>query len=82
LAPAGAHAAWNWAESCGLGLAPNPGVGAFGAIADLDLEGAPLWGGGQDGLNGSLPVSLVLLACLALLVAFGPLRAQPAAARA
>jgi membrane protease YdiL (CAAX protease family) len=82
LAPAGAHAAWNWLESCGLGLAPNPGVGPFGAIVDLDLKGPPLWGGGEDGLNASLPVTLVLLAALALLAALGPLRDQPAAARA
>jgi len=55
-----AHGVWNWTESCALGLDPNPGVGAFGALIDLDLAGPALWSGGADGLNGSLALTLVL----------------------
>ncbi|KTT68023.1 hypothetical protein [Sphingomonas sanguinis] len=45
-----------------MGLDPNPGVGAFGAVLDLDLRGASLWGGSDQGLNGSWAMSLSLLA--------------------
>lgn len=55
-----AHGAWNWTETCAVGLDPNPGVGAFGALIDLDLTGPALWSGGRDGLNGSLALTLVL----------------------
>jgi membrane protease YdiL (CAAX protease family) len=58
----GAHFAWNVAEQLLLGLDPNPGIGAFGAIVDLDLRGLPLWGGSDQGLNGSWAMSLSLLA--------------------
>jgi membrane protease YdiL (CAAX protease family) len=58
----GAHFAWNAGEQLLLGLDPNPGVGAFGAIVDLDLRGAALWGGSDQGLNGSWAMSLSLLA--------------------
>ncbi len=56
----GAHWAWNWTEAGGLGLSPNPGVAPGGALVDLDLVGPALWGGGADGLNGSLAMTLVL----------------------
>jgi len=62
--PAAAHFAWNWAEAIGLGLAPNPGVGSFGAIVDLDLSGSANWGGSAEGLNASLAMSFVLIALL------------------
>lgn len=62
--PAAAHFAWNWAEAIGLGLAPNPGVGSFGAIVDLDLTGSANWGGSAEGLNASLAMSFVLVALL------------------
>lgn len=58
----GAHFAWNIGEQLLLGLDPNPGIGAFGAMIDLDLRGLPLWGGSDQGLNGSLAMSLSLLA--------------------
>jgi membrane protease YdiL (CAAX protease family) len=64
-----AHAAWNWAESCAAGLDPNPGVGAFGALTDLDLAGPPLWSGAGDALNGSLALTLVLTVIVATLAA-------------
>jgi membrane protease YdiL (CAAX protease family) len=63
-----AHGAWNWTEACGLGLAPNPGVGPFGTLLDLDLVGRPLWSGGSDALNGSLATTLVLVAVTGLLL--------------
>jgi membrane protease YdiL (CAAX protease family) len=69
-----AHAGWNWTESCGLGLDPNPGVGPLGALADFDLAGRPLWSGGQDAMNGSLALTLVLGAIVAGLVALRPKR--------
>ncbi|CAN7248254.1 CPBP family glutamic-type intramembrane protease [Phenylobacterium sp. LjRoot225] len=56
----GAHAGWNWIEACGLGLDPNPGLGPFGALVDLDLVGRAVWSGGPDGLTGSLALTLVL----------------------
>ncbi len=57
-----AHFAWNAGEQMLLGLDPNPGVGAFGAVLDLDLRGASLWGGSDQGLNGSWAMSLSLVA--------------------
>jgi membrane protease YdiL (CAAX protease family) len=62
-----AHAAWNWTESCALGLDPNPGVGAFGALTDLELAGSPLWSGGADALNGSLALTVALVLAVGLL---------------
>ncbi|MFL5297552.1 MAG: CPBP family intramembrane glutamic endopeptidase [Phenylobacterium sp.] len=73
----GAHWAWNWTESCGFGLDPNPGVGPTGSLVDLDLGGPGLWSGGGDGMNGSPAATLVLLALLTGL-AFAPRRAGPA----
>jgi uncharacterized protein len=54
-----AHGSWNGAEQLLLGLDPNPGVGGFGAAMNFDLVG-----GGDEGLNASLAMTLVLLALL------------------
>jgi serine/threonine protein phosphatase PrpC len=43
-------------------------VGSFGALVDLDLTGAALWGGSDEGLNGSIAMTLVLLVLLAPLL--------------
>lgn len=59
-----AHFTWNWSEQILLGLDPNPGVGSFGAWLDLDLSGAAIWGGSDEGLNASLAMTLTLLALL------------------
>jgi serine/threonine protein phosphatase PrpC/membrane protease YdiL (CAAX protease family) len=64
-----AHAGWNWIEACGLGLDPNPGLGPFGALVDLDLAGRPLWSGGADALNGSLALTVLLTAVVGGLLA-------------
>ena len=78
-APTAAHAAWNWSEQILLGLDPNPAVGPFGAILDLDLTGAALWGGSAEGLNGSVAVTIVLVALiLPLVVVRLPVRRSPA----
>ncbi len=61
----GAHFAWNAAEQLLFGLDPNPGVGGFGALFDLDLVGAPRWGGSAEGLNASWAMTAALLAVLA-----------------
>ncbi|WP_375286794.1 CPBP family intramembrane glutamic endopeptidase [Sphingomonas sp.] len=53
-----AHGSWNGAEQLLLGLDPNPGVGGFGAAMNFDLVG------GDEGLNASLVMTLVLLALL------------------
>ena len=66
----GAHWAWNWTESCGFGLDPNPGVGPTGALVDLDLGGPALWSGGGDGMNGS-PAATVVLGVLVLALMTG-----------
>ena len=60
----GAHWAWNAAEQLLFGLDPNPGVGGFGALFDLDLVGATRWGGSPDGLNASWAMTVALLAVL------------------
>lgn len=70
VAPILAHAGWNWSEIVGLGLDPNPGVGSFGALRDLDLAGSAWWGGSEEGLNASVAMTIVLLA-LILPMAFG-----------
>ena len=62
--PIAAHFAWNWSEMMLLGLTPNPGVGSFGAIVDLDMAAAAIWGGSQEGLNASIGMSLALLALI------------------
>lgn len=62
--PAAAHIAWNAAEKLLVGLDPNPGVGAYGALADFDLVGSPWWGGSDQGLNASLGTTAVLLALI------------------
>lgn len=64
LAPFAAHFAWNAIEDLGLGLVPNPGVGALGSLTNLDLTGAALWGGQSEGLNASIGSALVLLALI------------------
>jgi membrane protease YdiL (CAAX protease family) len=61
----GAHAAWNLSEQLVLGLDPNPGIGSFGALIDLDLVGPALWGGSTDGLNASWAMAFALLASIA-----------------
>jgi membrane protease YdiL (CAAX protease family) len=63
-APLAAHLAWNWTEMIGLGLFPNPGTSGFGAMVDLDLVGSAFWGGGEEGLNASVPMTVSLLALL------------------
>jgi membrane protease YdiL (CAAX protease family) len=65
---AAAHFAWNATEQLGLGLDPNPGLGGFGALVDLDLVGSPIWGGSAEGLNASFGMSCALLALLVPLV--------------
>ncbi len=57
-----AHFGWNWAESIGLGLIPNPGGGSFGAIHDIDFAGPALWGGAPEGLNASIAMTFALVA--------------------
>lgn len=69
-APIAAHFAWNWAEQILLGLDPNPGVGSFGAIIDLDLVGSSYWGGSDEGLNASLALGFALTALIVPLAAW------------
>ena len=78
LAPFAAHFGWNVAEDIGLGLVPNPGSGEFGALADHDMIGSPLWGGADEGLNASIAMTVVLVA---LLVPLLPVFSRRAAAR-
>ncbi len=64
LAPILAHFGYNWAEEMVFGASPNPGIGAFGSIVDVDLVGPTIWGGSVEGLNASLAVSIVLIALI------------------
>lgn len=75
-APIAAHFAWNFAEDVGFGLAPNPGIGPFGAVRDLELGGAAFWGGGAEGLNASMGTTIVLVALILPFLA----RSRPATA--
>ena len=59
-APVAAHIAWNWTEQQVLGLTPNPGLGSFGSILNLELGGPVLWGGSEEGLNASLAMTFAL----------------------
>ncbi len=79
-----AHFAWNWTEQIGLGLDPNPGIGSFGALADLELTGAALWGGSDEGLNASIAMTVALLALVVPLAILtrGDLLARGAASAA
>ncbi|WP_425229574.1 lysostaphin resistance A-like protein [Sphingomonas sp.] len=81
----GAHFAWNAAEQLGWGLDPNPGIGPFGAAVDKELVGATMWGGSTEGLNGSIGMTIVLLAILLPLVLLSwrrlPAAAMPVTAR-
>lgn len=63
-----AHFGWNASEQLLLGLDPNPGIGGFGALIDLELSGAALWGGSDAGLNGSIAMTFALLAVLIPLI--------------
>jgi uncharacterized protein len=60
----GAHFAWNGTEQLVLGLDPNPGIGSFGSLLDLDLVGSPAWGGSAEGLNASLAMAMALVVVL------------------
>lgn len=62
VAPIAAHFAWNFMEDVGFGLLPNPGSGPFGALHDIEITGAVLWGGGPEGLNASAGTTIALLA--------------------
>lgn len=60
----GAHFAWNWSEVELLGLDPNPGRPPNGSVFDFDLIGPGIWGGSPEGLNASLPVTIVMVALI------------------
>lgn len=75
VAPIAAHFAWNVLEDGGLGLVPNPGGAILGSLADLDLAGPVLWGGGAEGLNASIGTAMVLVALILPLLV--PSRSSP-----
>lgn len=79
VAPIAAHWAWNCAETLVLGLSPNPGIGEFGSLIDLDMRGAAIWGGSAAGLNGSISTSLVLIALTLPLLLWRPAPIAPPA---
>ncbi len=68
-APIAAHFAWNAVEDLGFGLVPNPGIGPFGAVRDIDIAGPALWGGGEAGLNASIGTMAVLVVLIGVMVA-------------
>ncbi len=73
--PIAARLGWTITAELLLGINPNPGAGAFGALFDLDLTGGSLWGGTEAGLAHSLGTSAVLVAILLPLVQANRLRA-------
>lgn len=62
VAPVAAHFAWNAVEDLVFGAYPNPGVGPFGALIDVDMIGPVHWGGGETGFNASVGATFVLAA--------------------
>lgn len=78
VAPIAAHFAWNATEQLVFGLDPNPGVGPFGSIFDLDLSGAARWGGSGEGLNASIGMTMALLVVLVPLLIAARGTAEPA----
>jgi membrane protease YdiL (CAAX protease family) len=60
LVPTLAHIGWNGAEAMIFGVSPNPGIGSYGSLLDVDLQGSTLLGGSQDGLNASVSVTILL----------------------
>lgn len=77
-APLGAHFALNWTEVDLLGLHPNPGAAPNGSIFNLDLVGAPVWGGSPEGLNAALPLTVAMIALILPLLAIrGPTAESP-----
>lgn len=79
-APVAAHFAWNAAEQLLVGLDPNPGVGGFGALIDLELSGAGSWGGSEEGLNASVAMTATLLVIVITLILFVRYRARAGSA--
>lgn len=77
IAPIAAHFGWNVTEDIGFGLVPNPGVGELGALSNHDLTGSLLWGGGEEGFNSSIAMTLVLVALLIPLLPALSGRASP-----
>ena len=80
--PIAAHFAWNATEQLLLGLDPNPGLGSFGAFLDLELRGAPAWGGGEEGLNASIAMTFALFALIVPLLIMARERRTAAASSA
>jgi membrane protease YdiL (CAAX protease family) len=73
----GAHLAWNMAEQLGVGLDPNPGMGSFGALLNLDLVGGVRWGGSETGLNASWAMSFALASTVIVVVGWPNRRVRP-----
>lgn len=69
VAPIAAHFGWNALEDLGFGLIPNPGVGPFGAIHNVQIVGPTIWGGGTEGLNASIGTTIALVALILPLLA-------------
>ncbi|HEU0044800.1 CPBP family intramembrane glutamic endopeptidase [Sphingomonas sp.] len=76
-AAVGAHLTWNATEQLVWGLDPNPGIGSFGALWDQELAGAAIWGGSEQGLNGSIGMTIALLAIVIPLAVLGRWRLPP-----
>lgn len=72
-APVAAHGGWNAGEALLTGV-DQPGLGPWGAVVDLELSGPAIWGGGPEGLNASIIVTLVL--CGLILLVLAPHRGQ------
>lgn len=78
VAPIAAHLGWNVMEDLGLGMVPNPGVGELGAFHNFDMGGSVLWGGGDEGLNASIAMTIVLTALVIPLLPRFKAEATPA----
>ncbi len=72
IAPAvAAHFGWNMTEQLVFGVDPNPGVGAFGSIANFDMLPSPYLAGVESyGLNGSVAMTIALLTLIIILYAY------------
>lgn len=77
VAPTAFHFTWNATEESLLGLLPNPGSPMFGSLVDLDLKGSALFGGGEQGLNQSLAMTVAFGLLLAVMFTYKQRTAKP-----
>lgn len=62
------HSIWNWTQGNLFGLSVSGTEAPGGTLLNLQSNGATLLTGGKFGPEGSLPVTIVLLACIGMVL--------------